>query len=58
MAELSEKPSAKERLAVDTDAVVEQWFCDHFCAPAFYQTELYNRLHEAKEDLKGRLREV
>lgn len=40
-----------------TDDAVEAWFAAHFHnLGAQLDTEVYNRLHAAKEDLKVRLR--
>lgn len=43
--------------AVDTDAVVEQWFRDFIPnSPASRTVECYNHLYRAKEVLKARLK--
>lgn len=40
----------------DIAAIIEQWFAAHFHdSPIARDTELYNLVHAAKEDLKARL---
>jgi hypothetical protein len=54
------EPGVKAEIAPDRfDAIIEAWFARHFHnSPVSRDTELFNHVHAAKEDLKKVMKEI
>jgi hypothetical protein len=57
--EIKREPQQQQSRQSNTDAIVEQWFNDSFRNSRLgNDTETWNLVHQAKEELKQRLRKA
>ena len=57
--ETGQSPKAAAKTGPDLDLLVERWFQDHFPnSPVSRDTDAWNTVYKAKENLKSRLRQA